>query len=1342
MTYSSRLSALCDKIIEAGWLAAVVLVPLFFNIWSSRVFEPDKITLLRTVALIMVAAWIVRVIEERAAKPANGEAPARRLLNGVDWRTPLILPTLVLAVVYIIATAASLVPRTSLLGSYQRLQGTYTMFSYMIIFLMIVQNMRRRRQLDRLVTAIVMTSLPIAFYGVLQRVDRDPLPWGGIVTERVAANMGNAIFVAAYLIMAFFLTLGRVIEAFRIILTEEESRVSDILRASAYIFVGAVQLIAFAFAGSRGPLLGWLPGMFVLGLVGLLMLRVTLHSRQTATDAEPAAGLAGNGNSIAGADVIKALLMSLTSVVAAGVAFLLAYSAFPGQTQTELGAVAALIGGLVPLLVVAGIQRSAARWLWASWIFFAIIGAIGLFEINFSDYPLMVELRQRGAFGTLGTLFESESGTGKVRSLIWQGTVELILPHEPIAFPDGARDPLNPIRLLIGYGPESMYVAYNRFYPPDLAHYEARNASPDRSHNETWDSLAITGGIGFVAEQFLFLSVFFFALKFIGWAPNRRAAFLFIAMMIVGGALGAIGWGAIKGRHFMGMGWPGGVAAGLVLYVILFALFHFRISARVYALVSGILILFADVAIFGATFTHDNGIFVIALATGLGLAGMAALYAIGRRAFDETAGQPISISGHVFLIIALFGGMLAHYLEISLAGIAIAATRTYFWTFAGMLVVAGLNWVPADDAEPATTARPEPAPVVKAPPANLPRHKKRKATAARPEPRPSITRPQANWIGPVLAAAMIGALILITLGYNFINTPPVQSVDQLPTSATEVVANSLTRLPYKNNASSPGVLLLFFITWAFGGIVSLTELRRRNILTSGNWPQAAGTYLGVSIGVALVYWIWHASTARDVVSQLLTINVPPPSTLNEYVGRFTRLAENMAGLLGLFYVAVIVIIVSTGLSLIGEARARALPIASEWGLLAGVPVFVVALVLAIAFNFNPIRADIIYKQGQPYIAGNACNGAGNPQAGNPFSQCDLAIAHLKQALKYAPDEDFYMLSLGASYLNKSAAAPDQPPLLVEGSTYESILNLDAERTAFFNRHDALTAARITLEHALQVNPLNTDHSANLARAHRAWSDLAADDTERELRLNQASDFYRQATTLSPHNAQLWNEWALVILQKYSLAARTGDAAAADAALQEAEAKLNESLQLDGVFSKTYLYKASLEGARGRRENAAASFLDALQYKPDPGSGDDWGGNELNIAENIWNYLLQDYLATNNFTETLKVTTRFVEEVPDYLPGWRVLVQVYDAQGRSAEAIDAAQRSLQLGESYPDHWRDQLLMAEALGRAGRLDEALSYAQAALDAAPQDNKAEAQRMLDAIQAALSGSQQPVP
>ena len=37
------------------------------------------------------------------------------------------------------------------------------------------------------------------------------------MTQRVAANMGNAIFVAAYLIMVVPLTLGRVVNAFHAI---------------------------------------------------------------------------------------------------------------------------------------------------------------------------------------------------------------------------------------------------------------------------------------------------------------------------------------------------------------------------------------------------------------------------------------------------------------------------------------------------------------------------------------------------------------------------------------------------------------------------------------------------------------------------------------------------------------------------------------------------------------------------------------------------------------------------------------------------------------------------------------------------------------------------------------------------------------------------------------------------------------------------------------------------------------------------------------------------------------------------------------------------------------------
>ena len=100
-----------------------------------------------------------------------------------------------------------------------------------------------------------------------------------------------------------------------------------------------------------------------------------------------------------------------------------------------------------------------------------------------------------------------------MRTLIWEGASHLVVPHEPLTFPDGEQDSINILRPLIGYGPEAMWIAYNRFYPPALAHIEARNASPDRSHNETWDSLVVTGLFGFLAYMAVFISIFYWALR-------------------------------------------------------------------------------------------------------------------------------------------------------------------------------------------------------------------------------------------------------------------------------------------------------------------------------------------------------------------------------------------------------------------------------------------------------------------------------------------------------------------------------------------------------------------------------------------------------------------------------------------------------------------------------------------------------------------------------------------------------------------------------------------------------------------------------------------------------------
>ena len=74
----SRLGAYCERILESGWLAAVIVVPLFFDVFSARVFEPDKLSLLRAIALLVAAAWLIRTLESLPIAPGELRSRLRR----------------------------------------------------------------------------------------------------------------------------------------------------------------------------------------------------------------------------------------------------------------------------------------------------------------------------------------------------------------------------------------------------------------------------------------------------------------------------------------------------------------------------------------------------------------------------------------------------------------------------------------------------------------------------------------------------------------------------------------------------------------------------------------------------------------------------------------------------------------------------------------------------------------------------------------------------------------------------------------------------------------------------------------------------------------------------------------------------------------------------------------------------------------------------------------------------------------------------------------------------------------------------------------------------------------
>ncbi len=508
----TKLSAAAAALAESCWLAALVVVPVFFNVHSFRTFEEDKIPLLRSLALVVAIALVVRAFEQgRRTCTAAGRSL---------WRLPLVMPLVLLTAAYCISTVFSIAPQFSVWGSYERTQGTYTWFGYVVIFFAIVLLVRTREQLERLITVILLASVAPAIYAVVQHFGYDPIRWGLDVTVRAHGTAGNPIFLAAYLVMVVPLTLVRTIERWA-----PGRRTAAGL---AYLLLLTLQLLALIYTLSRGPFIG-----LAVGLAALFLVMALQQQRRRLTI------------------------------------------------------------GIVGLTVA---------------------GALFVIVLSIKDGPLG-GLRRMPYINQVGSLFEAGSGTGKVRTVIWEGAVNLLAA--------------NPVRDVIGYGPESLFLAYTPFYPPELARYESRRVAPDRAHNETFDALITTGVVGCTLELGLFVVLFSRLLQWLGLITTASQRRLFAGLAIAGAAAGALAPYLVEGSfRYSGLGLPLGIVAGLALYLL------------------------------------------------------AAAVTSGTRAASI-------VSWRNLLLLATLGGVLGHFVEMQF-GIPVANTRLLFCVYAAIALVGGM----------------------------------------------------------------------------------------------------------------------------------------------------------------------------------------------------------------------------------------------------------------------------------------------------------------------------------------------------------------------------------------------------------------------------------------------------------------------------------------------------------------------------------------------------------------------------------------------------------------------------------------------------------------------------
>lgn len=1070
----SKLGRFADSLMELCWLAAVICVPVFFNVYSSRIFEPDKITLLRSITFLLLAAWMVKLVEGwRSPKGGQtGRAPGYREL----LKTPLVTPVLVLALAYLMSTIFSVTPRVSLLGSYQRLQGTYSFLSYLIIFFAMVFNMRSRHQVERVITAVVLSSLPISLYGVLQKYNIDPIPWGGDVSRRIASNMGNSIFVAAYLIMANPLTILRIYQSFGAILREEEGIMVQMAKSTAYVFIACLQLIALYFTGSRGPWLGWMAGIFFLFVI------LSLYWRK------------------------RFLLFGFLSV--------------------------------------------------------GVILGVLLLIFNIPGGPLE-PWRSNPNIGRLGHLFDAEGGTGRVRVLIWKGASELVIPHSPLEYPDGKLDAYNAIRPLIGYGPEGMYVAYNRFYPPELGSIEKRNATPDRSHNETWDTLVTTGVFGLAAYLALFALVFYYGLRWLGLIPDRKYTLLFAALAALGAVGGAIGITLWREVAYLGIGLPLGMIAGVLLFLIIAAI-------------------------------------------------------LGRY---ETPSTPED-SARALIMMTLLAVVVAHFIESNL-GIAIAATRTYFWSFLGMLVVTGFQ-LPRLEAGGAPHSTESASHLEAVDPTGSQTQARRSRRATRARAQLSLASYFPGGLD-TLYGSIILAILLTCLGFDFI------SGAQGLNSAGAILWASMVRLKSVQSGISFGVLAMLATTWFMAGIVLASE--SSSIPTIKEWSKKLAAIWLLGLVLAGLYWFLHAGSLAALARQ-------QTSTLAAVLAQVRR----YEGLLTLYYLALLVLLVAGAWATFTREGARSTTTwRGAWMSALAIPVGLYAVG---ALNLRVIQADIAFKLTEPFTR---------------ETSWPVAIEIYKRSLELAPNEDYYYLFLGRAYLEnaKTLQDPNERDRLIEQAASD-------------------------LKIAQRINPLNTDHTANLARLHSLWAGYASDEAGRMERGLLSDEYFSRALVLSPNNSRLWDEWAILYLNILDEPNRALEL-------------LQHSIEVDPYYDWTYALLGEYYGQEADQASDPAQKMDYIEK------------------------------SLSNFGEA----TRLARDNPSRLNYTLAQAQLEIARNHGQKAIELLNGAMDFSPGPNELWRIQNTLAQLYMQQGDKGNAMFYANQAFLSAPDDQKSTIQSLLTQIQ-----------
>ncbi len=188
---------------KIGWLLLVILTPLWVNLWGQQPFELPKVMLMRTLVWALAGLAIADI--SLAGRSLWREVRANPVAGSVG----------LLALVIGVTTITAVDRRLSLWGSYERAQGSLTLLTYLLLFLLAAHRLRPASRARQVLSAMGAASAPLVLFSLTQALGWNPF---GLLTDArspIYATLGRANFVGAYLVIVVPLTLALLLNARR-----------------------------------------------------------------------------------------------------------------------------------------------------------------------------------------------------------------------------------------------------------------------------------------------------------------------------------------------------------------------------------------------------------------------------------------------------------------------------------------------------------------------------------------------------------------------------------------------------------------------------------------------------------------------------------------------------------------------------------------------------------------------------------------------------------------------------------------------------------------------------------------------------------------------------------------------------------------------------------------------------------------------------------------------------------------------------------------------------------------------------------------------------------------------